>query len=129
MSIIPEKLEIYLGVHADEPQSLLEQLCRQPSVAAQDLGIAAPIDDPFVQKIATVAETFAGKPASITPIVGGTLPLLGGLRRYVGLPGLSAPGNVEYWGSAAHAPNENIRLADLQRAVRYNCYMFQTLGE
>jgi acetylornithine deacetylase/succinyl-diaminopimelate desuccinylase-like protein len=90
--------------------------------------VMTPIDDPFVQRIATIAEIFAGKPASITPIVGGTLPLLGGLRRYVGLPGLCAPGNVGYWGSAAHAPNENIRLADLQRAVRYNCYMFQTLG-
>jgi len=90
--------------------------------------VMTPINDPFVQKIATIAETFANKPASITPIVGGTLPLLGGLRRYVGLPGLCAPGNVGYWGSAAHAPNENIRLADLQRAVRYNCYMFQVLG-
>ena len=67
-------------------------------------------------------------PASINPIIGGTLPLLGSLRRYVGLPGLCAPGNVAYWGSGAHAPNEHIRLADLPRAVRYNCYMFQALG-
>jgi len=40
----------------------------------------------------------------------------------------SVPQACGYWGSAAHAPNENIRLADLQRAVRYNCYMFQALG-
>jgi acetylornithine deacetylase/succinyl-diaminopimelate desuccinylase-like protein len=100
----------------------------QVTVFASSEPVATPLDDPFVQKIATIAETFAGKPASITPIVGGTLPLLGGLRRYVGLPSLCAPGNVSYWGSAAHAPNENIRLTDLQRAVRYNCYMFQTIG-
>ncbi len=86
--------------------------------------VATPLAEPFVRKIQGLAESFAGKPASITPIVGGTLPLLGALRRYVGLPGLSAPGNVSYWGSRAHAPNENIRLADLQRAVRYNCFMF-----
>lgn len=91
--------------------------------------VVTPIDDAFVQRITSVAEAFAGKPASITPIVGGTLPLLGALRRYVGLPGLCAPGNAAYWGSGAHAPNEHIRLSDLERAVRYNCYMFQALGE
>ncbi|MBV9228882.1 MAG: M20/M25/M40 family metallo-hydrolase [Chloroflexi bacterium] len=90
--------------------------------------VVTPIDSPFVQRIAAIAEAFAEKPVSITPIVGGTLPLLGALRRHVGLPGLSAPGNVSYWGSSAHAPNEHIRLADLYRAVRYNCYMFQALG-
>jgi len=36
MSIVPDYP--YLETHADEPQSLLEQLCRQPSVAAQSLG-------------------------------------------------------------------------------------------
>ncbi len=91
--------------------------------------VVTPIDDPFVRRIASVAEAFAGKPVSITPIVGGTLPLLGALRRHVGLPGLCAPGNAAYWGSGAHAPNEHIRLTDLERAVRYNCFMFQALGE
>ncbi len=90
--------------------------------------VVTPIDNPFVQKIRDLAEDFADMPASITPIVGGTLPLLGALRRHVGLPGLCAPGNVAYWGSGAHAPNEHIRLSDLPRAVRYNCYMFQALG-
>ena len=55
--------------------------------------------------------------------------LQGQLRRYVGLPGLCAPGNGAYWGSGAHSPNEHIRLADLPRAVRYNCYMFEELGK
>ncbi|HEX4205829.1 MAG TPA: M20/M25/M40 family metallo-hydrolase [Ktedonobacteraceae bacterium] len=90
--------------------------------------VVTPLDAPFVQRIATIAQDFAGKPPVITPIMGGTLPLLGSLRRYVGLPGLSAPGNASYWGSGAHAPNEHIRLADLERAVRYNCHMFQSLG-
>ena len=91
--------------------------------------VVTPIDDPFVRRIISVAEAFASEPVSITPIVGGTLPLLGALRRHVGLPGLCAPGNAAYWGSGAHAPNEHIRLSDLERAVRYNCFMFQALGE
>ena len=91
--------------------------------------VVTPIDDPFARRIISIAESFAGKPASISPIIGGTLPLLGSLRRHVGLPGLCAPGNASYWGAGAHAPNEHIRLADLERAVRYNCYMFQALGD
>ncbi|MBO0780026.1 MAG: M20/M25/M40 family metallo-hydrolase, partial [Ktedonobacteraceae bacterium] len=86
--------------------------------------VVTPMDDPFVQRIMAIAQDYAGQPPSITPIVGGTLPLLGALRRHVGVPGLSAPGNAGYWGSGAHAPNEHIRLTDLQRAVRYNCHMF-----
>ncbi len=121
-----------------QPQEILEKL--QAHLKAEGYGdiqitpfgmaepVVTPIDSPFVQKIISIAETFAEKPVSITPIVGGTLPLLGALRRHVGLPGLSAPGNIAYWGSAAHAPNEHIRLSDLPRAVRYNCHMFQTLG-
>lgn len=91
--------------------------------------VVTPLEEPIVQKIATIAESFADKPVAISPSVGGSLPLLGALRRHVGVPGLSVPGNVSYWGSRAHAPNENIRLSDLERAVRYNCYMFQALGE
>lgn len=101
----------------------------QVTVFGSAEAVVTPIEDPFVKRIATVAEAFAGKPVSITPIVGGTLPLLGALRHHVGLPGLCAPGNAAYWGSGAHAPNEHIRLADLERAVRYNCFMFQALGE
>lgn len=90
--------------------------------------VVTPIDDPFVKRIATIAESFAGKRPSITPIAGGTLPFLGELRRYVGVPGLAAPDNPVYWGNGAHAPNEHIRLDDLDRAVRCGCYLFMELG-
>lgn len=86
------------------------------------------MDDPFVRRVLSIAESFEGTKPSITPISGGSLPLLEPLTRYVGLPGLSAPGNASYWASAAHAPNEHIRLEDLERAVRFNCHMFQRLG-
>lgn len=91
--------------------------------------VVTPIEHPFVQRITSLAETFAGKPASIGPIIGGTLPFLDALRRHVGVPGLGAPGNAAYLGSSAHAPNEHILLSDLERAVRYNCFMFHALGE
>lgn len=90
--------------------------------------VMTPIDDPFVRRIAAIAESYAGKRPSVTPIMGGTLPLLGALRRYVGVPGLSAPGNPLYWANGAHAPNEHIRLDDLREAVRFNCHMFEALG-
>jgi acetylornithine deacetylase/succinyl-diaminopimelate desuccinylase-like protein len=91
--------------------------------------VVTPMEHPFVQRILQISENFAGKPPSVTPIVGGTLPLLGALRRYVGVPGLMGPGNAAYWASGAHAPNEHVRLSDIGRAVRFNCYMFDALGQ
>lgn len=121
-----------------EPQDILEKLRKHLaaegyadmhiSVFGKAEPVVTPINDPFVQRIAKIAQAYNGKPPSITPIVGGTLPLLGALQRYVGLPGLSAPGNPTYWANGAHAPNEHIRLADLDQAVHFNCYMFQALA-
>jgi acetylornithine deacetylase/succinyl-diaminopimelate desuccinylase-like protein len=90
--------------------------------------VVTPIEHPFVQRIIALAASFSDKKPSINPIVGGTLPLLGPLRRYVGVPGLMAPGTAGYWASGAHAPNEHVRLADLTRAVRFNCHMFAGLA-
>jgi len=91
--------------------------------------VVTPIEHPFVQRILEISEAFSGQPPSIHPLIGGTLPLLGALRRFVGVPGLAAPGNPTYWASGAHAPNEHIRLSDLSRAVRFNCYMFKALSD
>jgi len=90
--------------------------------------VVTPIDAPLVQRMIRIAQGYNGKSPSINPIAGGTLPLLGALRRYVGVPGLSVPGNPTYWANGAHAPNEHIRLDDLREAVRFNCYMFQALA-
>jgi acetylornithine deacetylase/succinyl-diaminopimelate desuccinylase-like protein len=91
--------------------------------------VVTPIDDPFVQRAMAVAASFSDREPSVSPLMGGTLPLLGALRRFVGVPGLAAPGNPSYWASGAHAPNEHVRLEDLSRAVRYNCHMFARLAQ
>ena len=49
------------------------------------------LEEPLVQKIIGLVESCTDEKVEITPISGGTLPLLGALRRVVGLPGLSAP--------------------------------------
>lgn len=90
--------------------------------------VVTPIEHPFAQRIIEISRVFAGKPPSIHPIIGGTLPFLGALHRYVGVPGLMAPGNAGYWASGEHGPNEHIRLSDLSRAVRFNCTMFGALA-
>jgi len=90
--------------------------------------VSIPIDHLLVQKVKKIAEEFSGKDPNIITMAGGTLPLLGWMERYVGTPGLSVPGNVSYWGSGAHAPNEHIRLSDLERGVRFNIHLFESLG-
>src|SRR5262249_41638746 len=94
-----------------------------------DKGVVTPVEEPFVQRIIQVARSFEGKEPSITPIGGGTLPLLGALKRHVGVPGLSAPGDPAYWASGAHSPKEHVRLEDVARAVAFNRHMFLALGE
>jgi acetylornithine deacetylase/succinyl-diaminopimelate desuccinylase-like protein len=132
------KLDFRL-VPDQDPQEILAKLRAHLDAAGYDdvqvtaLGsaepVVTPIDHPFVRRIAAIAEEFAGQPPSISPIIGGTLPLLGALRRFVGVPGLMAPGNAGYWASGAHAPNEHIRLDDLSRAVAFNCHMFSALAQ
>ncbi len=87
-----------------------------------------PLDDPFAARCIAVAERLSGKPASVEPIVGGSLPFVGPLARHVGVPGLSVPDNATYWGTAAHAPNEHIRLEDIAPAAHYFEELLVELG-
>jgi acetylornithine deacetylase/succinyl-diaminopimelate desuccinylase-like protein len=91
--------------------------------------VVTPIEHPFVQRVIALSDSFSEARPAVAPLMGGTLPLLGALRRHVGVPGLAAPAGAGYWGSGAHAPNEHVRLSDLPRAVRFNCHMFRGLGE
>ena len=96
-------------------------------LATADAAATSP-DDPFVRRAIAVAARVAGRPASISPIAAGSLPVVASLARHVGVPGLSAPDNPVYFGTAAHAPNEHIRLEDIAPAVRYLLGLLDELG-
>ena len=91
--------------------------------------VVAPLDGAFVQRIKKICKDFANKEPEITPLVGGTLPLLEAMKKNVGILGISTAGNPTYYGSGAHAPNEHIRLSDIPRAIRFNVFMLTELGD
>lgn len=88
-----------------------------------------PIDHPFALRVARIAEHVTGERASITPRIGGTLPIIPSLQRHLGVPGLAAPDNPFYFGARAHAPNEHVRLEDLGHAVRFTHALLEDLGK
>jgi acetylornithine deacetylase/succinyl-diaminopimelate desuccinylase-like protein len=90
--------------------------------------IMTPIDHPLVQQVASIAERVSGVGPIIHPMFPGSLPLLTALRDHVGVPGLSAPDNPIYTGCLVHAPNEHIRLTDIDRTVRYTRAFFEMLA-
>jgi acetylornithine deacetylase/succinyl-diaminopimelate desuccinylase-like protein len=98
-----------------------------PIVAARPA--KTPLDDPFVRVVVEVAEAVSGETASISPLSGGTLPIIASLQDHLGVPGLSAPGNPLYAGARVHAPNEHIRLEDIEPALRFTYELLLALGD
>ena len=101
-------------------------------VAMTKLASAEPattaLDDPFAARVIALAERVVGKPPSIYPIGPATLPIVWSLQRHVGVPGLSAPDNPVYGGSAAHAPNEHIRIEDFGPAIEFTIAVLDELA-
>jgi acetylornithine deacetylase/succinyl-diaminopimelate desuccinylase-like protein len=89
---------------------------------------ATPPDDAFASRVIDVAERVSGKSPSIFPIAPASLPIVTSLQRHIGLPGLSAPDNPVYGGSAAHAPNEHVRVEDFAPAIEFTIAVFDELG-
>ena len=122
-----------------DPNDILEKLKAHlkeqgfEDVQVKKLGeaqpVVTPIDGDFVQHMRKICVNFTGKEPDITALVGGTLPLLGSMKKNVGVLGISTSGNPSYYGSGAHAPNEHIRLGDIPRAIEFNAFMFTQLGE
>jgi len=90
--------------------------------------VVTPIEGDFVQRIRKICTDFTDREPQIIALNGGTLPLLGSMRRNAGILGISTAGNPTYFGSGAHAPNEHIRLDDVPRAIQFNAFMFTELG-
>ncbi len=74
-----------------------------------------PMDDPLVKTCVAVAEEAYGKPAVVVPNNAGTSPMwLVSHRKRLA----NATLGMGHVGSAAHAPNENVILANYWRALR-----------
>ncbi|HSG42348.1 MAG TPA: M20/M25/M40 family metallo-hydrolase [Anaerolineales bacterium] len=122
-----------------DPNDILEKLKAHlkangfEDVQVKKLGsgdpVVTPIDGEFVQRMRKICKDFTNQEPEITALAGGTLPLLGSMKKNVGVLGISTSGNPAYYGSGAHAPNEHIRLSDIQRAIEFNAFMLSQLGE
>jgi len=117
---LARKLRTHLDRRGFEDVTLSVLLAAEP--------VRTPLDHEFARRVAAVAERVWGEPPSITPLGGGTLPLLASLQRHVGVPGLSPPDNPVYIGCRAHAPNEHVRLGDVARAVKFATALFDDLA-
>ncbi len=121
-----------------DPNDILEKLKKHlkeqgfEDVQVKKLGeaqpVVTPIEDDFVQSMINICKDFTDQNPEITALVGGTLPLLGSMKKNVGVLGISTSGNPSYYGSGAHAPNEHIRVSDIRRAIEFNAFMFTKLG-
>lgn len=80
-----------------------------------------PMDDPLVKACASVAQEAFGKPATVIPNNAGTSPmwLVSHERRLA-----NATLGMGHVGSAAHAPNENVILANYWRALRATARLY-----
>jgi acetylornithine deacetylase/succinyl-diaminopimelate desuccinylase-like protein len=64
----------------------------------------------------------------IFPLAPASLPIVASLQRHIGVPGLSAPDNPVYGGSAAHAPNEHVRVEDFPPAIEFTIAVLEKLA-
>jgi acetylornithine deacetylase/succinyl-diaminopimelate desuccinylase-like protein len=78
--------------------------------------------------VISVAERVSGARASVIPSIGGSLPIIASFQRHLNIPGLSAPGNPFYFGAKVHAPNENVRIEDIEHAVVFTSSLLEALG-
>lgn len=72
------------------------------------------LDDPFVALVSGVAAEATGREVVVLPTSAGTGPMHD-LAAAIGAPIASI--GTSYWGARAHAPDENIRLADFEETV------------
>jgi acetylornithine deacetylase/succinyl-diaminopimelate desuccinylase-like protein len=120
----PERILELLRAHLDREGFADVQVT--PIVTARPA--KTPLDDPFVRRVVDVAEAVSGESASIIPLAPPTLPIVASLHEHLALPGLAAPDNPTYAGSRAHAPNEHIRLEDIEPALRFTYELLRDLG-
>ena len=80
----------------------------------------APLDHPLVPRLARAVQAAAGEPPLLVPSLGGSLPLYL-FEQHLGVPALIV--GIANHDNNQHAPDENIRLANLF----YGCELFAAL--
>lgn len=96
-------------------------------IADADLPARTDIDNPAVRAIADITRQYYGIDPIISVTGSGTCPMEVFIRIF-GIPTLSAGRGPSYEGSQIHAPNENIRLADLAPSIKFNAYLLEALA-
>lgn len=82
-------------------------------------------DDPFVTLVAETAWDVYDRPAIVSPTSGGSGPM-DSFVRHIGVPVANV--GIGYPDSAAHAPNENVRIADFVNGIRQTARVFHRIG-
>lgn len=78
-------------------------------------------DDPFVKLVAETAWDVYDRPAIVHPTSGGSGPM-DSFVRHLGVPVANV--GIGYPDSAAHAPNENVRIDDFINGIRQTARVF-----
>ncbi len=114
------KIDFRLVPHQN-PKEIAEELCEYARKWGIECRIHSMTDPaytdfkhPFVQRILNILKR-KGERIKVAPWSPASGPMHV-FTKYLGLPVVSGIG-VSYWGSKHHAPNENIRLSDVQRAI------------
>ncbi|MBI4257843.1 MAG: M20/M25/M40 family metallo-hydrolase [Thaumarchaeota archaeon] len=84
-----------------------------------------PMSDPFVRIVESSAKEIYGVNPVIHPSMAGSGPMYLFVNR-LRIPTASI--GIGHFGSKIHAPNENIRLEDLYKGIRYMVRFMQTMG-
>ncbi len=83
------------------------------------------LDDPFVQLVVDAAADVYDAPMLLVPMIGGSGPNHAFLE-HLGVPICTA--GVGYPGNNVHAPDEHIRVPDLQRGIRHTARILAAFG-
>ena len=86
-----------------------------------------PPEDPFVGFVVRKLKEVYGSAPVILPVMAGTSPMYV-IRNWLKVPAVSA-GGVGYPESNIHSPNENIRISDFVRSVKFYATLITSSAE
>ncbi|MFH1928321.1 MAG: M20/M25/M40 family metallo-hydrolase [Chloroflexota bacterium] len=77
-----------------------------------------PVTHPVAQRVMSIATGFYGRPPVVYPIEAASCPMAI-FSNELHIPVIATPGGLTYHGDNIHAPNENLRIADLIEASKF----------